>query len=148
MESAAGVDTVKAAGAVVKAAHATIVGELKLARATLRTKEEIVDQLRQELAAAIATNTSIDGRLDDLQRQVAHVQSCTDQQIAAHLAEREKFDERTLLAEQRFAEMEKRALLGKDRDCAVAAKLQKTLESERDIHARSLNRLRVERAAI
>jgi chromosome segregation ATPase len=146
-ESAAVADAAKDAEAQARAAHAVTLEELDHARARVRTNEELIDQLRQELAAASATNTSLEAQLEDLRGQIGDMQLRADQQDAAHLAERERLAERTQLAEQRFAEMEKRALLDMDRERTVAAKLQKTLESERDTHAKSLDRLRAEQVA-
>jgi chromosome segregation ATPase len=48
------------------------------------------------------------------------------------------------LAEQRFADMEKRALLEIDRERTASTKLQKALESERTAHASASERLRAD----
>jgi len=66
-----------------------------------------------------------------------------DQSSAEHAAERERLADRTRLAEDRFADMEKRALLEIDRERTAAAKLQKILESERAAHSSANERLRV-----
>jgi chromosome segregation ATPase len=146
-ESAAAAETARGAEAQARTAHTATLQELEQARARVHTNEELIDQLRQELAAAGATNTSMEARLDDLRRQIADVLLRADQQNATHLAEREKLAERTRLAEQRFADMEKRALLDMDRERTVSAKLRKTLEGERALHAKSLDRVHAEQAA-
>lgn len=147
VQSAAAVDVAKAAEALAQNAQAATLAELEEARGKLRANEEKIDQLRQELAAAAATNTSMEVRLDDLRRQLAEALSRSDQQSAAHLAERERLAERTQLAEQRFTEMEKRALVDMDRERTVSAKLRKAIEEERTLHAGKLDQLRAEQAA-
>jgi len=146
-ESAAAVDAAVAAAALARNAETETLSKLEEAQEKLRAQEEQIDQLRQELAAAAARNTSMEARLDDLRRQVAEALTRTDQQSAAHLAEREGLAERTRLAEQRFAEMEKRALADMDRERTVSAKLRKLLEEERALHAQKLDQVRGEQAA-
>jgi chromosome segregation ATPase len=50
--------------------------------------------------------------------------------------------DRSQLAEERFADMERRALLDMDRERTTAARLQKTLENERAEHTKLLDRVR------
>lgn len=59
VESAAAVDVAKSAEALARSAQAATLAELEEARRKLRANEEQIDQLRQELAAAAATNTSM-----------------------------------------------------------------------------------------
>jgi chromosome segregation ATPase len=147
LESAAAVDAAKAAEALARNAQTETLAKLEEAREKLRAHEEKIDQLRQELAAAAAPNTSMEARIDDLRRQVAEALTRADQQNAAHLAERERLAERTQLAEQRFAEMEKRALADMDRERTVSARLRKALEEERTVHAQKLDHVHAEQAA-
>jgi len=128
-ETTAAVDAAKAAEALARNAQTETLSMLEEAREKLRAQEEQIDRLRQELAAAAATNTSMEARLDDLRRQVAEALSRADRQNAAHLAERERLAERTQLAEQRFAEMEKRALVEMDRERREAQALRTHLET-------------------
>lgn len=147
MESAAAVDAARLAEAQAKAAHTTALDDLGNLQAVIRKNEGLIDRLRQELAAAAATNAGLEARLEDLRRQLSDMQSRADQQNAAHLAEREKLAERTSLAEQRFVDMERRALLEIDRERTASAKIQKRLESERDAAAAAANRLRTDYSA-
>lgn len=147
-QAAKAVATAESAEAKARDAHATALEELGRTRATVHAKDELNDHLRQELAASAATNVSMEERLDDLRRQLADMQLRADQQAAAHLVDREKLDKRTRLAEQRFAEMERRALVDMDRERTISAKLQKTLEGERNMQAKSLEHLRKEQAVV
>lgn len=144
MESAAAVDAARLAEAQASAAHKTALDELENLQAVVSENEGLIDQLREELAAAAATNAGLEARLEDLRRQLSDTLSRADQQNAAHLAEREKLAERTSLAEQRFADMERRALLEIDRERTTSAKIQKRLESEREAAAAAANRLRTD----
>jgi len=146
-ESAAAVDAAKVAEALARNAQTETLSKLEEAREKLRAHEERIDQLRRELAAAAATNTSMEARLDDLRRQVAEALTRADHQSAAHLAEREALAERTQLVEQRFAEMEKRALVDMERERTVSAKLRNVLEDERTLHAQKLDQVHGEQAA-
>ncbi|WP_177207791.1 hypothetical protein [Massilia yuzhufengensis] len=125
-------------------AHGADVQSLWLLHAGTR---HVLDQLRQELAAAAATNAGLEARFEDLRRQFSDTQARAGQQNAAHLAEREKLAERTSLAEQRFADMERRALLEIDRGRTASAQIQKRFESEQEAAAAEANRLRTDYSA-
>jgi len=146
-ESAVAADVAKAAEAQARTEQTATLAELEEAQVKLRANAELIDQLRQELAAVVATNASMEARLGDLRRQVDEALLRADQQNTAHLTERERLAERTRLAEQRFTDMEKRALLDMDRERTVSAKLQKALEEERALHAQKQDRLHAEQAA-
>lgn len=66
---------------------------------------------------------------------------------AQHVEERERLADRTRLAEERFADMEKRALQEIDRERTAAAKLQKAIEAERAEHIAAIARVRVDHDA-
>jgi chromosome segregation ATPase len=143
-EAAAAVDSAKADLASAEADRAGVLQDLEHLRLELRTSEEDASQLRQELAAAAATKKGLEQRLEDARRELNVVQVRMDQSSAAHTAERERLADRTRLAEDRFADMEKRALVEIDRERTAAAKLQKLLESERAAHNSANERLRAD----
>jgi chromosome segregation ATPase len=143
-EAASVAESARNAEAEAKAAEAAALGELDRTRERLRDAEGQIGQLRQELAAAAATNVGTVTRLEDARQLLAQNQEMLARARDEHAAEREKLAERTRLAEQRFADMERRALLDIDRERTASVKLQKTLESERAEHVKSIDRLRAE----
>jgi chromosome segregation ATPase len=147
MEAAAAVDSATADTARAQAAQAQAMQALEDLQAQLRTSSDHVSQLRQELAAAAATRESLDERLEDARRELSAMQARMDQSNAEHVVERERLADRTRLAEDRFADMEKRALLEIDRERTAAAKLQKKLDMERVEHAAAIERARSEQSA-
>jgi chromosome segregation ATPase len=143
-EAAAAADSARDAEAQAKAAEETALGELERTREQLREAEALIGQLRQELAAAAATHAGTVTRLEDARQLLAQTQATLERARDEHAAEREKLADRTRLAEERYADMEKRALVDIDRERTASAKLQKALESERAEHLKSIDRLRAE----
>jgi chromosome segregation ATPase len=137
IEAAEAVDAAKVGEASAQAAHAETLEALELARVHLRAGEELAGRLREELAAAAATKAGLEGRLGDMQMRL-------DQTREPHAAEQDRLADRARLAEERFADMEKRALLEVDRERTALAKLQKGLESERALHAAASERMRAD----
>ena len=82
-----------------------------------------------------ATNAGTVVRLEHARQLLAQNQEmlarARDEKATEHATERAKLAERTRLAEQWHAAMEKRALLDIDKERTASAKLRKTLESER-----------------
>jgi regulator of replication initiation timing len=146
-QSTAEVGAAWASEAQAQAALIEALKALDQTRAQVRAGAELVGQLRQDLAAAAATKAGLEARLEDLRHQLADSQLRLDRSSEEHATERAKLTERTQLAEQRFAEMEKRALLEIDRERTTSAKLQKALESERSAHAAAGERLRADHNA-
>jgi chromosome segregation ATPase len=143
-EAASVAESARNAETEARSAEAAARGELERTCERLREAEGLIGQLRQELAAAAATNTGTLNRLEDARQLLAQNQEMLARERDEHATEREKLGERTRLAEQRFADMEKRALLEIDRERTASAKVQKTLESERTEHVKSIDRLRRE----
>lgn len=143
-ESAVAVEAARAGEAHATGARAEAVEALERARAQIQASEEAVSQLRQELAAAAATRGGLESRLEDMRGQLANLQIHLDRLGEEHTGERKRLAERTQLAEERFAEMEKRVLLELDRERTASAKLQMVLESERSAHATARERLRAD----
>jgi len=146
-EAAAAVDSAKADQASAQADRTGALQALEHVRSQLRTSEDGAAQLRQELAAAAATRKGLEQRLEDARRELDAMQARLDQLSAEHAAERERLADRTRLAEDRFADMEKRALQEVDRERTATAKLRKVIEAERVEHIAAIARARVDHDA-
>jgi chromosome segregation ATPase len=118
--------------------------ELEQTRARLLDAEDQIGKLRQELSASAATNAGSLARIEDARSLLAQNHEMLGRERAEHATERERLEERTRLAEQRFIDMEKRALLDMDRERTASLRLQKALENERAAHGKSLEQLRAE----
>lgn len=147
IDAVAAVENAKADVARAQAAQADGLCALEQLQAKLSASEEDAARLREELAAAAATRESLETRLGEAHRQMHSLQARMDQMGADHAAERERLADRTRLAEERFADMEKRALVEIDRERTAAAKLQKRLDAERAEHTAALDRARSEHNA-
>jgi chromosome segregation ATPase len=110
----------------------------------LRASDAAAGQLREELAGALATNAALERQLTDARADLVAEQRRGDAERREHAGKLEKAGERAQLAEERFADMEKRALLEIDRERTAAAKLQKLLDTERAAHAAGADRLRAD----
>jgi chromosome segregation ATPase len=143
-EAAAAVVEATTSEAQAQADLAATTQALELAQSQTRAQEKLVDQLRQEVSEAAATNAGLEARLEELRRQVTAAHEVSEQLRKSHTLDLEKLTARTELAEQRFVDMEKRALVEIDRERTASAKLQKTRESERAAHAGVVERLRVD----
>ncbi|WP_020654126.1 DNA-binding protein [Massilia niastensis] len=143
-EAEAAVDAARAAEAQAAAAHAETTSALERTREQLAAAAAAADQLRQDLAGARAESAAVERQLAQSRADAAAGQRRMDDERHAHRAELEKLAERMRLAEERFADMEKRALVEIDRERTIAAKLQKSLDGERAAHAAALERLRTE----
>ncbi|KFC76340.1 DNA-binding protein [Massilia sp. LC238] len=147
IDAVAAVENAKADVARAQAAQADGLCALEQLQAKLSASEEDAAHLREELAAAAATRESLETRLEEAHRQMHTLQARMDQMGADHAAERERLADRTRLTEERFADMEKRALVEIDRERTAAAKLQKRLDAERAEHTAALDRARSEHDA-
>lgn len=147
-EISAVADSARNAEALAKAAEADAIKELGRTRDVLWQAEALIGKLRQDLAAADATNTGTETRLADVRQLLAQTQAALERARDEQASEREKLSARNQLAEQRFADMEKRALVEIDRERVAAAKLQKQLDHERSEHAKLVDRLRSEFSAV
>jgi len=141
-EAAAAVDNAKADVASAQAARADTLQALEQLRTQLHASERDASQLRQELAAAAAIRKGLEERLEDARRELSTVQARMNELSTQHTAERERLADRTRLAEERFADMEKRTLLEIDRERTATAKLQKTVEAERAGRLAAIDRAR------
>ena len=140
-------DSAKAEVARAQAAKADALHALEQVQVKLSASEEDAAHLREELAAAAATRESLEARLGEAHGQIHTLQARMGQLSAEHATERERLADRTRLAEERFADMEKRALVEIDRERTAAAKLQKRLDTEWAQHTAALDRSRSEHNA-
>jgi hypothetical protein len=108
-EAAAAAESARNAEAEAKAAENAASAELERTRERLREVEGLNGELRQELAAAGATNAGTVTRMEDVRQLLNQTQEMLARERDEHANEREKLAERNRLAEQRFADMEKRA---------------------------------------
>lgn len=141
-EAAAAVDVAKAGETLAQEAHAVVLNELDHTYAQVQKLESLTGQLREELAVAAATKTALEARLKEQRDQIIDIQSRLDRAREEQSGERKKLAERTQLAEYRFADMEKRALVEIDRERTLSAKLQKILDAERNVHTAANERIR------
>lgn len=141
-EAAAAVEAARATEEQAKSAHKQTSEELERNRAELAASVALVTQLRQEIAAGEASKVGLEARLEDYKQQLRDAQANVERANQEHAAERQALAERSRLVEERFADMQKRALLDMDRERTAAAKLQRTLENERAENAKHLDRLR------
>ena len=146
-ESTASVLAAEDAEAKARADHLSAMESLESVKVQYLAQEKAVEQLRQELSDAAAINAGLEARLEELRRQVSDAHEGSEQLKRSHTLALETLSERTQRAEQRFVDMEKRALLEIDRERLSGAKLQKLLESERLAHAAAIERLRAEHSA-
>ena len=141
-EVSAAAKSAREAEAQAKAAEAAALGELERTRERLSEAEALIGQLRQEIAAAAATLDGTMKRLEDARQLQVQSQATLERARGEHAAERDKLAERHRLAEERFFDMEKRALVEIDRERTAVTKLQKLLDAERAEHAKVSERLR------
>jgi chromosome segregation ATPase len=146
-EAVATIDSAKVDAVRAKTAQVEAIQALERIQTQLRVSEDDAKQLRLDLAAAAATRKGLEQRLEDARHQLHTLQARMDQRSAEHVAEREKLAERTRIAEERFADMEKRALVEIDRERTAATKLQNRLDAERVAHTVAIERLRSEHSA-
>lgn len=146
-ESTASVLAAREGEAKARADHRAAMESLELVTAQCLAQEKVVEQLRQELSGAAAINTGLEARLEELRQDVVEAHEGSEQLKLSHTLALETLSERTQRAEQRFVDMEKRALLEIDRERVAGARLQKILESDRVAHSAATERLRVEHNA-
>lgn len=141
------VDSARAELASEKLAHVEALQIVENFRSQLRISENEVAQLREGKAAAAAIREGLEVRLKDARRDLEAMQTRLGELNAQHVAEREKLADRSRLAEERFADMEKRALQEIDRERTGTAKLLKAIESERIEHSAAIARARADQDA-
>jgi len=143
-EATAAVDAARADEAQARARCVDTVDELRETRTQLAARQDEVGNLRQDLAASGATIAGLESKILEMQAQLTQLQTVVNHCNQERVDERERLDMRTALAERRYADMEKRALVEIDRERTVAAKLQKTLDAERAAHKAATERDRTE----
>lgn len=146
-DAAIAVDNAKADLASEQLAHAEALRLVDSLRSQLHTSENDASQLREAQATAAAIREGLEVRLKDARGDLDAMQARLSELSAQHVEERERLADRTRLVEDRFADMEKRALREIDRERTGAAKLQKALEAERAEHIAAIVRARVDHDA-
>lgn len=146
-DAAIAVDNAKADLASEQLAHAEALRLVESLRSQLHTSENDAGQLREAQATAAAIREGLEVRLKDARGDLEATQARLREQSAQHVEERERLADRTRLAEERFADMGRRALQDIDRERTAAAKLQKALEAERAEHIAAIARARVDHDA-
>jgi chromosome segregation ATPase len=142
-DAAIAVDNAKADLASVQVAHEEALQLVENLRSQLRASENDAAELREMQAAAAATREGLEERLKDARCDLGAMQARLSELSSQHADERERLADRACLAEERFADMEKRALQEIDRQRTAAAKLQKVVEAERADHIAAIQRARV-----
>lgn len=146
-DAAIAVDKANAELASEQLAHAKALQLVEGLRSQLRKSENDVSQLRESQATAAAIRESLEVRLKDTRRDLDAMQVRLRELSSEYVQERERLAERGRLAEERFADMEKRALQDIDRERMTAAKLRKAIEAERAQLISVIARARVEHDA-
>jgi len=146
-DAAIAVDNARADLASEQLAHAEALQLVENLRSQLRISENDALQLREAQAAAAATKQGLEDRLKEARSDLGAMQTRLSELSAQHVDERERLADRTRLAEERFADMEKRALQEIDRERTATAKLQRVNEAERAEHIAAIARARVDHDA-
>ncbi|MDB5771909.1 MAG: ATPase [Burkholderia sp.] len=90
-----------------------------------------VSAMQQQLAADGATREMLEAQLSQAQSDIAVHRQATESARQYFAAEIERLRSESLLAEERYRTVEKRALLEVDRERRTAARLQKELDAAR-----------------
>lgn len=142
-DAAIAVDNARADLASEQVASARALQLVEDLRSQLRRSENDTLQLREAQATAAAIREGLEVRLKDARQDLEAMQLRLSELNSQHVEERERLADRSRLAEERFADMEKRSLREIDRERTTAAKLQKVIEAERAEHIAAIARARV-----
>lgn len=147
-DAATAVDNAKADLVTQQLANAEALRLVESLRSQLHTSENNAAQLREAQATAAAIREGLEVRLKDARGDLEAMQARLSELSAQHVEERGRLADRARLAEERFADMEKRALQEIDRERTTAAKLQKVVEAERVEHSAAIARARADHDAL
>lgn len=100
--------------------------------------------MREEAAVSVAAAAEMNAKLSEARQAVSEAERRLEVMRTQHAQEIERVTARITQAEERFAALERRALVEIDRERTAANKLEKALESERSLSAASLQRLQSE----
>lgn len=111
------------------------------ANSAIAARDDDLVKLREQLSAAHATVQNVESKLADAHHEIERLRHEAHTTSRDHAEAIDKVTTRVVQAEQRYVELEKRTLVELDRECTTAAKLQKSLESERHLAAAKYEKL-------
>jgi chromosome segregation ATPase len=114
---------------------------LEEATRTITARDEDLAKLREQLSASHVTVHNLESLMADSRSQVERLQGEALATSRDHAADIDKVTARVAQAEHRYAELEKRTLVELDRERTLVAKLQRSLESERQLAAAKYEKL-------
>jgi len=109
-------------------------------RAAIVREQDLV-ALREQLSAERATVQKAESQLSESRSQVERLQLEALATSRDHSAALDKVTARVVQAEERYSELEKRALVELDRERTAVGKLQKALENERQLATTKYDKL-------
>lgn len=118
--------------------------ELQVLVVKLETAARENATLREEAAVSVAAAAELSAKLADARQAVSEAGRQLEVIRTEHASEIERVTARITQAEERYAALERRALLEIDRERTAVNKLEKALESERSLSAASSQRLQSE----
>lgn len=127
--------------ATLETQAADLSSQLEDARTRIASAEATVGQQREELSVVGAIERETKSRLTESRAEIERLQGVIGSMSAAHATEIDKITGRVLQTEQRYTDLEKRALVDLDRERTTTTKLQKQLDAERTASASRLEEL-------
>jgi hypothetical protein len=118
--------------------------ELEQANRAVAARDEGLVAFREQLSAERAKVQNVESQLVEARAQVDRLHREALAMSRDHAADIDKVTARVVQAEQRYVELEKRALVELDRERTAVGKLQKSLESERQVAAAKYEKLQLE----
>ncbi len=121
--------------------------ELEQAHRAVAARDEDLVAFREQLSAERAKVQNVESQLAEARAQVDRLHSEALATSRDHAADVDKITARVVQAEQRYVELEKRALVELDRERTAVGKLQKSVESERQVAAAKYEKLQFDAQA-
>ena len=118
--------------------------ELEQANRAVAARDEDLVAFREQLSAERAKAQNVESQLVEARAQVDRLHREALATSRDHAADIDKVTARVVQAEQRYVELEKRALVELDRERTAVGKLQKSLESERQVTAAKYEKLQLD----
>ncbi len=147
-EAQASVVEAKAKLEAAKGAQEVAQRQLENSEEAHQVAQRRISALEQSAAAMAATNAALESQLQQAREENTAQQRQLAEARQEFTAELDKLRAMTQLAEERFIESEKRALLEIDRERSAAAKLQKELVAARATVAQVTERYRKETTSV
>jgi chromosome segregation ATPase len=134
-------DALLAAKARADEQTSVITTKLEDANRAVAARDEALVALREQLSAERVKGQTVESQLAEARAQVDRLQLEALATSRDHAADIDKVTARVAQAEQRYVELEKRTLVELDRERTAVGKLQKSLESERQVAAEKYEKL-------